>query len=156
MYKAVFQNSKAALLFAGMTIFGAVSMIGSPEDKGVLNKAVERFGDERETFAENAQAFAESQSFGDAPSNPEAGWGSSKSSVFGDYDPDAAAESDFYAPAPTPGSAKTPKVATPARKPGPQPVIADSEGIPVPGPDDDGPVTGAPFISSRQMTLEPK
>ena len=32
MYKTVFQNSKAALAFAAMTLFGAVAMVGTPED----------------------------------------------------------------------------------------------------------------------------
>lgn len=41
MYKYVFRNSKVALLFAGMTLFSAVSMIGTPEDKGALTEAVD-------------------------------------------------------------------------------------------------------------------
>jgi hypothetical protein len=155
MYKAVFQNSKAALIFAAMTIVSAVVMVGSPEDKGVVNKAVDLIGEQRETVVKDAKAYAESQSVADAPSDPDTGWGSSRSSVFGDYNSEETVESDFYAPAPAPGQADQPKAQPQARKPGPQPVVADNEGIPVPGPDDPAPVRGAPVITSRQLTIEP-
>ncbi len=85
MYKTLFQNSKAALLFAGMTILGAVMMVGSPEDEGVLDKAVDRFGKERETIVEDAQEFAETQSVPDKVMDPDAGWGSSPQPDFGNY-----------------------------------------------------------------------
>lgn len=39
MYKAVFQNSKIALIFAVVTILSAVSMVGSSEDSGLLVRA---------------------------------------------------------------------------------------------------------------------
>ena len=38
MYKAVFQNSKIALIFAAMTLFSAVSMVGTSDDAGLLTK----------------------------------------------------------------------------------------------------------------------
>jgi hypothetical protein len=156
MYKAVFQNSKAALIFAAMTVVSAVVMVGSPEDKGVLNEAADRFGEQRENVVEEAKAFAESQSVADVPSDPEAGWGSSRKSVFGDYNSEESIETDFYAPAPAPGQSTKPAGQPAARIPGPQPVVADNEGIPVPGTDDAEPVRGAPVITSRRMTIEPK
>jgi hypothetical protein len=138
MYKAMFQNSKAALLFAAVIIVSAIVMVGSPEDKGMLNKAVDRFGEQPEAVAEAPQEYTEPPVVeSEKPAiDPAAGWGSSKASPFGDYNGDAAAEGDFYEAAPQP-AATAPKSAPQARIPGPQPVIADSEGIPVPGLDDD-------------------
>lgn len=157
MYKTLFQNSKAALLFAGMTILGAVMMVGSPEDEGVLDKAVDRFGKERETFVEDAQEFAESQSVPDKVIDPDAGWGSSPQPDIG-YDQSEDSEpDDFYAPVPLPGATR--KAGTFKEIPGPQPVVGDNVGIPVPGPDD-APIStapqGTPVITSREMTLTPQ
>jgi hypothetical protein len=149
MYKSVFQNSKAALVFAGMTIFGAVAMVGSPDDKGVLNKAVDRFSDEREMIVEDARQFAETHSVGDVPPAPDAGWGSSDQ-VFGEY----ASGNTTSAPV-----AKGPTGSVAAIIPGPQPVVADNEGIPV-SPDGEGQTAFAPaappVITSRQMVIEPR
>ena len=152
MYKSVFQNSKAALVFAGMTIFGAVAIVGSPDDKGVLNKAVDRFSDERETIVEDARQFAETHSVGDALPAPDAGWGSNNE-VFGEYAPGNAGGS--AAPAPV---AKGPTGSVAAIIPGPQPVVADNEGIPV-GPNGEpqaGYAPPPPVITSRQMVIEPR
>ena len=152
MYKTLFQNSKAALLFAGMTILGAVMMVGSPEDEGVLDKAVDRFGKERETFVEGAQEFAETQSVPDKVMDPDAGWGRSPQPDIGNYAPEDSEPDDFYAPVPVPGRAP-PKATTFREIPGPQPVMGDNVGTPVPGPDDQ---PGTPVITSRQMTLTPQ
>ena len=159
MYKTLFQNSKAALLFAVMTVISAVVMIGSPEDKGMLDKAVERFGEQRESFAEGAQTFAESQSVADEPIDPEAGWGSSKAPVFGNYNSEENKESGFYdAPPPPSGNgnnSNTPKPQPTARIPGPQPVVADSEGIPLSSVGTAPAQPGQAVITSRQTTIEP-
>lgn len=157
MYKTVFQNSKGALVFAGLTIVGAVSMVGSPDNGGVLNTAVERFGKERETIVEDTQAFAETQSVPDKVVDPEAGWGSSPQPDIGNYQSETSETDDFYAPVPVPGA--PPKARTFKEIPGPQPVVADNVGIPVPGPDDppispDSP--GVPTITARKMTLTPQ
>jgi hypothetical protein len=160
MYKAVFQNSKAALIFAALTVVSAVVMIGSPEDKGMLNKAVDRFGEQREAIVEEAQAYAESQSVADVASDPAAGWGSSKPPVFGEYPSEDAPERDFYAPLPqpesTPKPGSTPQSSSQARVPGPQPVVADNVGIPVPDNDDPPIQSSAPVITSRKLTIEPR
>ena len=147
MYKTVFQNSKAALLFAGLTIFGAVTMVGSPEDKGVLDRTADIFAAERESIANDAQVFAESQSVADAPAmNPDAGWGST-APVFGEYGQGPT----------TVGPALPPSGGSQAAIiPGPQPVVADNEGIPVPGPDDrPSQPSGPPVITAREMTITP-
>lgn len=39
MHRLIFQNSKIALAFAILTIVGAVSMVGTPDDTGVVAKA---------------------------------------------------------------------------------------------------------------------
>jgi hypothetical protein len=155
MYKTLFQNSKAAMLFAVVTVVGAVVMVGSPEDKGVLNKAVDEFGEQRESFVEGAQTFAESQSVADEPIDPEAGWGSSKSSVFGEYSPAETELPGFYDPPPQPGNSSTPKPQPTARIPGPQPVIADSEGIPLSSVGAAPAPSGQAVITARQTTIEP-
>lgn len=72
MVKTLFQNSKAALIFAGLTIAGAVAMVGSQEDSGVLLEAVsvaEARANLKASAAQSGQA---------APPPP---------SVFGEYKP---------------------------------------------------------------------
>jgi hypothetical protein len=155
MYKAVFQNSKIALLFAGMTIIGAVSMVGSSEDEGILNKAVDRFGQEREAIADDAREFAEAQSVPDKVSDPAAGWGSSEPSVFSDYQPGDATASNGSTSNPQPSRIK-PGRQPGAFVPGPQPVVSDNVSLPAPG--DPALATSpaaVPVITSRKMTLEP-
>jgi len=89
MYKTVFQNSKAALVFAGMTIFGAVSMVGTSEKGGVLDQTVERLSagntDDRIKAAGIASAGPSSAVPGNTVSEPESGWGSSSPTIFGEY-----------------------------------------------------------------------
>lgn len=151
MYKSLFQNSKTALLFAGVIVVSAVVMVGTPEDEGVLDKAVDRFGHEREAIVEEAQEFAESQSVPDEVMDPDAGWGSSARSETVDHLPEDSEPEDFYTPLPAPDAA--PKARTFKEIPGPQPVVGDNVGIPVPGPDDP---QGTAVITSRQMTLTPQ
>lgn len=151
MYKTVFQNSKVALLFAGFTIFGAATLVGTPEDEGVLDRTADMFAAQRATIANEAQAYADMQSVGDVPpSNPDAGWGSS-APVFGDY----ASGGQGIVPTKS-GSGSSQVLPTGTIIPGPQPVVADNEGIPVPGPeDDDGQRSGPPVITAREMTIQP-
>ncbi len=136
MYKAVFQNSKVALLFAGMTLFSAVSMVGTKEDSGVLTKAVDRFGAERGAIASDAQAFAESQSEGDTPGN-----GDAEEAVFGNFN-------ETTGPAATRRSAKPKQSGGPMSAPLSSTAIVVERGSTV--------VTGVPYISDREMTIEPE
>jgi hypothetical protein len=157
MYKTVFQNSKAALIFAGMTIFGAVVMIGSPEDKGVVTGAVDLIDDQRTTIVSEAESFAQSQSVPDAPSYSTAKPEDEIGSSFGDFTPEGTATNnphqwEGYPSTPTP---TTPPAAPQVYKPGRQPVVADNQGTPVPGKDNDPPLGGPPVITSRQMTIQP-
>ena len=75
MYKAVFQNSKIALIFAVVTILSAVSMVGTSEDSGLLPRVVSLVSNSR-----SHDSAAEVQE-GPAPAKPK--------SVFGEYAPDA-------------------------------------------------------------------
>ena len=133
MYKAVFQNSKVALLFAGMTLFSAVSMVGTSEDKGTLTKAVDRFGAERSAFASNAAAFAEGRSQGDAPP--------AQKPVFGEFDGSAAPS----ASGPGPGAAAN-RGGNPMNAPLSSTAIVSHGSAPV--------LTGEPYISDRELTIK--
>ena len=133
MYKQVFQNSKVALLFAGMTLFSAVSMIGTPEDSGVVPKAVDLVEAQRGSFASEARAYAEGQSGGDKPPPPP--------SVFGEYN--AAAQ-----PAGPRAAAGAQDSSNPMTAPlSPTAIVIEGGG---------STVTGDPYISDREMTIEPE
>jgi hypothetical protein len=139
MYKSVFQNSKAALAFAGLTVFSAVSLVGTSEDSGIVGTAADMIGAQRANIASEAQAFAEGQSQGDKPGKADAGLGS-KSAVFGEYGADGKAGA---------------KVSGAAANAGGNPMTAPLS--PTAVVDHRGPTTiSEPFISDREMTIEPK
>jgi hypothetical protein len=114
VYKSVFQSSKAALVFAGLTIFGAVSMVGTPEDEGVLDRTASHFAAQSEAAAQ-ASSNSEASDAASENEDPDAA-----GAVFSDYNPGA------------PAPATTATDGTWEVIPGPQPVVADNEGIPVP------------------------
>jgi hypothetical protein len=139
MYKSVFQNSKAALAFAGLTVFSAVSIVGTSEDSGIVGKAADFIGAQRANIASEAQAFAEGQSHGDKPGKADAGWGG-KGAVFGEYGAD---------------SESSAKASGAAANAGGNPMTAPLS--PTAMVDQRGPVTTSePFISDREITIEPK
>ena len=139
MYKSVFQNSKAALAFAGLTLFSAVSLVGTSEDSGIVGTATGIISAQRASIANDAQAFAEGQSQGDKPGKADAGLGS-KSAVFGEYGADGKAGA---------------KVSGAAANAGGNPMTAPLS--PTAVVDHRGPTTiSEPFISDREMTIEPK
>jgi hypothetical protein len=80
MYRSVFQNSKVALVFAGMTLFSAASMIGTSEDGGTLVDTVERLEQYRGAFASPAQGEKQAAGEGEKAEAP--------APVFGEYQPD--------------------------------------------------------------------
>lgn len=136
MYKAVFQNSKAALAFAAMILFSAVSMVGTSEDNGMLIRAVDNIESQRASIASDAAEFAERNSGGDVPEAEEA-----KPVVFGDFSPvdDAAAR----------------QVTAVAAK-GPPPPGYDLMTAPLaPGAQIGDDQSAEPVITDRQMTIEP-
>lgn len=158
MYRSIFQNSKAALVFAAMTIIGAIMMVGSDENGGVLSTTVDRFSQQREAFIEEAHDYAEAQSVSDDVIDPAAGWGSSSSNaMFGDYLAEDPAD-DIVDNAKPARSATSPAKGQALAR-GPQPVVSDSEGIAVPDSDDQPSQASPPpvaIITSRQMTIEPQ
>jgi hypothetical protein len=140
MYKAVFQNRKVAFIFAAMTLVSAVSMVGTSEDGGVVGTVTSLVEARRAQIANDARAYAESQSKGDQPPGAAA---SAAPSVFGDYGEGPAQ------------SAATPGSATPARN-------VDNpmtERLSSPASEAErGPTrpAGEAFISEREMTIEPE
>jgi|GEM_PF-6453824 len=101
MYKAVFQNSKVALAFAGLTILSAVSMVGTSEDSGVVGRVTGFVAASRDRLADTG---GEGQNGGGDVESVVA-----EPSVFGDYapaaQPDASAPSAASAPAANPMTA---------------------------------------------------
>ena len=107
MYKAVFRNSKIALLFAAMTLFSAVTMVGTSEDGGTLAHLKTMMGDVR-SHAEAEAAAAQARA-----NMPE-----SAAPVFGEYAPEPA-PAPPPPPAPAADAAGAPVVASPATPAGP-------------------------------------
>ena len=139
MYKSVFQSSKAALAFAGLTVFSAVSLVGTSDDSGIVGKAADFISAQRANIASEAQAFAEGQSQGDTPGQAGAGSGS-ENAVFGDYGVDDASGA---------------KASGGTASPGGNPMTAPLS--PTATVDHRGPtITGEPYISDREMTIELK
>lgn len=142
MSRTLFENSKAALAFAGMTLLGAVMMVGTSEKGGLLSRVDDIVADQRAQIAADAKAFAASQSVGDQPSASASG-GGKPGSVFGDYDPAKAAQpgpaSVFTAPA-TGGGPMTAPLAPGA--------VVDDGSAP--------PNQGVAVITEREMTIEPQ
>jgi hypothetical protein len=89
MYKSVFKSSKMALLFAGMTLVSAISMIGTQEDQGLLTRTVEQIEDRAAASGSMGPGYGG----GDGSSAAENG----NQPVFGEYKTEAAP-----APAPAP------------------------------------------------------
>lgn len=81
MYKAVFQNSKVALLFAGMTVISAVSIVGTSEDRGLVSQVADMVEAQRAITAGQGQGGGSGEGAGSESE--------SNSSVFGDYEGDA-------------------------------------------------------------------
>lgn len=134
MSRTLFENSKAALAFAGVTIIGAVIMIGSPDNEGVLDKTVDSLSEERMSITEDAPEFIETQSKPSVVIDPDAGWGSSSQrTMYRDARPEHSSldVDEEIRPSPRENFNREPQTFIP----GPQPVVADNVGIPVPGPD---------------------
>lgn len=111
MSKNLFQNSKAALGFAALTLVGAVSMVGTSDNSGMLPKLAQRFANQPPA-AQPSEAAAETP-----PAPPPAkkvvpGWydtpsatPTAQASVFGDYNRDGLSAGTAPAPLnPTPTS----------------------------------------------------
>ncbi|MBU7580994.1 MAG: hypothetical protein KAF27_11090 [Porphyrobacter sp.] len=76
MYKAIFQNSKVALLFVVITVMSAVSMVGTSDNGGLVLRLTTLIAGQRATSGSAGGAVPATQ-----PPPP---------SVFGDYQPQSA------------------------------------------------------------------
>jgi hypothetical protein len=165
MSRTLFENSKAALAFAGITIVSTALMLAPGDDGGMLDRAVDLYAGEREAIVEEAQAFAEEQSVPDEVFDPASGWASNGEEAFGDFLPeDMAGEQeapvmadigdDVVSSRPKPNIVRR----IGGRPPASPPVVADNAGELVPRPDQasasDAP-RGVAVITDRQMTIEP-
>lgn len=83
MSNPLFASSKAALVFAGITIFGTLIMVGP--GGGVLGQAKDRFGQPSETVQQEAPVVVQEKPAVAEPLDPDAGWGDTGGQVFGDY-----------------------------------------------------------------------
>lgn len=83
MYSYLFKNPKAALLFVVMTVFSAVSMIGTADKQGMLTETVDRLEEHSASFAGTQQPGASEESTSELAASAEP--------VFGEYGEPAAA-----------------------------------------------------------------
>lgn len=119
MSRTLFENSKAALAFAGMTLLGAIAMVGTSENDGVLPRVADTIAEQQSAKAAAWAAATEQQSMA-APR----GSGPGQGAIFGDYDPvrnqlqPPAAATDSLAEA----NAAAAAAAAAAITPGPDPV----------------------------------
>ena len=167
MSRTLFENSKAALAFAAITIVGTAVIIGPGEGGGVLDRTAETYVEQREEFVEEVQTFAEEQSVPDEVFDPDSGWGGTGEEVFGEFMPDdissgiskpVGADSGPAQPTQTVRPATTARQASRAPKAAP-PVMPDNDGevVPRPGESQEGNrPRGVAVITSRQMTIEPQ
>jgi hypothetical protein len=123
MLRFLFQNSRMALAFVVLTVLGAAAMIGSPDSGGLVTRAVSLSESQRGLLGGGPQgggAAAQSQ-----PKPPP--------SVFGDFDPNAPANTtDAGAASAQSGNPMTAPMSPTAvtAPPGPlpdEPIVSDSE-----------------------------
>lgn len=62
MLNSVFQNSKSALVFAGVVVVSTLMLVGTKDGGGVLDKAVTNYKGERADMIENAARVADEMS----------------------------------------------------------------------------------------------
>ncbi len=168
MSRTLFENSKAALAFAGITIVSTALVLAPGDDGGMLDRAVDLYGSEREAIVAEAQTFAQEQSVPDEVFDPASGWANNGEEVFGEFVPEG-----------RPGEEEGPVIGDNAvdsgggtvqsnqpkvirriggQPPAQPPVQPDNVGELVPRPDQ-APASDAPrgvaVITDRQMTIEP-
>lgn len=159
MSKTLFENSKAALVFAGMTIVCALVMVGTEDGGGVLDRTLNRFGQQREAVVEEAHTFSKEHTEVIEPLDPASGWGGTGGAVFGEYTEEAVTRElgDEAAPVAPPvwSEPRTFQQTVPVGGP----VVADAPGIVVPGEDDarDRAISRAtPVVTSRTLRVGPQ
>lgn len=143
MSRSLFESSKTALAFAAVTLVGAVSMVGTSDNRGMLPKLAERFG-ARTVVAPEPEPSAEESAEAAPPPEKKVvpGWydtpqqAPTPSPVFSDIDPDARSlgtAPDPLAPVPSttfPGT-NPPSAAAPKPSGGPMNAPLSPSAIPV-------------------------
>lgn len=86
MSRTLFENSKAALAFAAVTLVGAVAMVGSSDNEGVLPRVAEGLAEQTGNAGEAAPAPAPTAE-GAAQTSAPVENAQSETPVFGDYAP---------------------------------------------------------------------
>lgn len=154
MSKTLFANSKTAIAFAGITIIGAVVMIGPQDGGGVLDRAIDTYGMQRETIVEEARSVSEErrEDVTLAPLDPDSGWGGTPAPVFGEFAPEVDPGEPPVAAQPSQGPPADTRGPTPGIRIG-GPVVAHSPGILVPREQAEQAV---PVITSRALMVEPE
>jgi len=154
-----FANSKAALVFAGLTIVSAL-IIASPQGGGrLIDNTAARAAPERETVVEEARAAPEKRSDVTEPLDPAAGWGGTAAPVFGDY------RNEDPVPEPEEEIAEESAPAAPARSyplstdTVPEQLPVERRGTVVPSEDDareEAASRAIPVVTSRTVRIEPQ
>lgn len=171
MSKSPLANTKSALVFAGITIFSTLMMVGP--GSGVLDRTMARFGHKSSEPASEDAAIVEQARAKPAaePLDPDAGWGDTGRSVFGDY---ASAEVPASEMLPEEGSPEPDSPASTASTASPafgqrqvrrssalpeatgSPVKADSLGVLVPRDGGDEAGRAEAVATSRSISIEPQ
>jgi hypothetical protein len=138
MTRILFENRKAAMLFAGVILLLTQAMVGTREQEGVLDTAAEQIRQNRAAAsAQEPQQFAEDPVQVAPEHDRDTELSAQNEDVFGDFgSSEPAPAADAFAPAPPQQFAQA--QARPFRPDGPigGPVRADGPGIAVPHPDD--------------------
>ncbi len=151
-------STKSALVFAALTIFGTLMMVGP--GGGVLDRTMERFGQQpSEPAPQEAPATAvQERPKVVEPLDPDAGWGGTGETVFGDYASAEVPGSETMPEESAPPSASAPQVrrvsAMPQATGGP--VKADSLGELVPRDGSGENPRGEAVVTSRSISIEPE
>lgn len=159
-------NTKSALVFAGITIFGTLMMVGPSENGGVLDRVMDRFGQQSEPAPEPATVtVTQAPPKVVEPLDPAAGWGGTGEPVFGDYASTKVPASEILPEeaSPAPGNstissyapAQVRRVSALPQSTG-GPVKADSLGELVPRNGSGEAPRGEAVVTSRAIKIEPE
>ena len=161
MSNSPFANSKSALVFAGVTIVGALMFTSSHKGGSMRALPADDHAQQQQQaeIVEEAPIASGRGAEAIEPLDPAAGWGGTAAPVFGEYNAEEMAQVE-------PGEEESP----PARVPSPSPppaarrdsiggvVKADNPGVLVPRPgsmSEDARPRPEPVVTSRTMTIEP-
>lgn len=159
MSNSPFANSKSALVFAGVTIVGALMFTSSHQGGSMRALPADDHAQQQAEIVEEAPIASGRGAEAIEPLDPAAGWGGTGAPVFGEYN---AEEMDQVEP----GEEENPpaRVTSPSPRPAARRdsiggvVKADNPGVLVPRPGskgEDASPRAEPVVTSRTMTIEP-